>query len=129
MKASTEEFIRALYHGWVSFVEKPWGREMVIQPLGEDYMIKVITVNAGHRTSLQHHPNGTEIVYILEGDGTVEGVESLDDRERPSRGMIIQPGDIHRSVGPVTLLEITTAGPDDIIRHEDDHGREGTMGA
>lgn len=127
MKVSTKEFIQNLYHGHMSVVEKPWGREMIIHPLNEDYMIKVITVNEGHRTSLQHHPKGTEIVYILEGAGTVEGVE--DTGERPTRGMVIQRGDMHRSVGPVTLLEITTAGPDDIVRHQDDHGREGTTGA
>jgi hypothetical protein len=38
------------------------------------------------------------------------------------------PGTKHRSVGPVTLLEFTEAGPDDIIRHEDDYGREGRTG-
>lgn len=103
-------------------VEKPWGYELVLHV--EDAYVKFIQVEAGERTSLQFHPLGEEAVIIIEGSGTVEGTEDDElGRPRPSPAYRIVPGQTHRSVGPVVLLEVTGAGPDDIIRLEDDHGR------
>jgi hypothetical protein len=110
-------------------VEKPWGYE-VIYSINDQLYIKYINVNDGFRVSQQHHPRGAEMIMILEGEGTIEGTPDMDlNRPRPSMPYFIAPGMIHRSIGPVQLIEFTTAGPNDIVRHEDDFGREGTVGA
>lgn len=121
--------VSALTTSDVKWVTKPWGFEMVItlpSEFGECY-VKLIEVFADRRTSLQSHPNGEEVVFIVAGEGTIDGV--ADTGRRPSPPHYIAPGARHRSVGPVTLLEVTTAGPNDIDRHEDDFGRVGEVGA
>ncbi len=35
-------------------IEKPWGREEVVE-LNDKYMVKKLTMWAGHRCSLQYH--------------------------------------------------------------------------
>lgn len=109
-------------------VKKPWGYQHVLN-LGDKMWIKVQRVEDGHRVSLQHHQHGTDMIVILDGTGTVLGTEDDDDdRVRPSRVFKVRPYTIHRAIGPITLLEFTTASDDDIVRHEDDYGREGTSG-
>lgn len=136
---TSREILDALAKASVSYVKKPWGEEIIIYPDGvHDLQIKFILVYDGKRTSLQHHPVGREVAFIIGGDGTIvnDKNESLDQtvltdeiyEHGVSTPIEILPGDLHRSVGPVTLLEFTTAGPLDIVRHEDDYMREGTIG-
>lgn len=120
----------SLTHATVGHVDKPWGWEKIIHVQERRLYIKLIHIDEGKRVSLQSHPEGIEVIFILEGDGTVEGTPDAENGQpRPSPGYFVDQNQIHRSVGPVTLLEFTTAGPDDIVRHEDDHGRAGTIGA
>lgn len=132
---NSKDILDALAKATVSYVKKPWGEEIIIYPNGvHDLQIKFITVNDGKRTSLQHHPVGREVAFVIGGEGTIvnDKSESLDESSNKSDILMspieILPGDLHRSVGPVTLLEFTTAGPHDIVRHEDDYMREGLTG-
>ena len=127
-----DELMSTLENAMIITVKKPWGLERVITFETEQGIayLKHIIVNEGQRTSRQSHTTGREVVFILKGSGTVEGTNDVnDDRLRPSRPYPIPSGLVHRSVGPVELLELTTAGPMDIIRYEDDYRREGTVGA
>mgnify|MGYP000078733492 CR=1 FL=1 len=38
----------------MEIVEKPWGREEIVE-VNERYMVKKLTMFAGHRCSLQYH--------------------------------------------------------------------------
>jgi mannose-6-phosphate isomerase len=121
----------ALLGGTVTRVDKPWGREFVVAT--EEFLLKVIEVFAGCRTSLQHHEKKTEIHWLMSGTGELFKEESdQDERElyqvksemRPSPGLLVQPGEVHRAIGPLLILEISTNHPDDVVRHQDDYARE-----
>lgn len=120
-----------LLRGEVTRVDKPWGREFIVAT--DDFLLKVIEVFEGQRTSLQHHEEKTEIHWLLDGTGYLY-VQSDDETEqakidtlvgeRPSTGVFVKPQIIHRAVGPLLILEISTNHPDDVVRHNDDYGRE-----
>lgn len=127
------QLFRTLLNGKTTRVDKPWGREFIVST--PDFLLKVIEVFAGQRTSLQHHNEKTEIHWLLDGTGELYK-EELDPDERiryeteaesrPSDGLLVQPGEIHRAIGPLLILEISTNHPDDVVRHEDDYRREDT---
>ena len=112
-------------------VEKPWGHEL-IWARTERYVGKVIVIEAGKRLSLQRHVVKDESIYVISGHlrltledeagaiGVVE-LEAGDHRHVPT-------GRIHRfeAVERTELVEISTPELDDVIRLEDDFGREGT---
>ena len=45
-------------------VEKPWGYEIVWAET-QDYVGKLLHINAGHRLSLQYHNTKEETVYVF----------------------------------------------------------------
>lgn len=121
----------ALLGGTVTRVDKPWGREFIVAT--DEFLLKVIEVFAGQRTSLQHHERKTEIHWLMSGTGELFKEEpDQDERElyqvksemRPSPGLLVQPGEVHRAIGPLLILEISTNHPDDVVRHADDYARE-----
>lgn len=127
---SVAEILQLVADGSVSIVEKPWGSEYLIAT--PEFIIKLIKINDGHRTSLQRHNVKTEVIHVISGSGGVEvypqanaitmhsfGPTFIGEGER----VHIMPGEIHRSIGPVTLLEITTPENDDIVRISDDYQR------
>jgi mannose-6-phosphate isomerase-like protein (cupin superfamily) len=112
-------------------VEKPWGYEL-IWVVTDRYVGKVIHIDAGRRLSLQRHAMKDESIYVLAGrlrlwleddDGEV-GVSELG----PGEHRRVATGRIHRyeAVETVELMEVSTPELDDVIRLEDDYGREGT---
>ena len=119
----------------VSVVEKPWGRE-VIYASNELYIGKIIEINEGARLSLQLHEQKDETIYVL--DGTLrlvigDSVDTLRSRDL-SEGVSfrVQTGQVHRYQAPygsVRVLEVSTPHPNDVVRLEDDYGREGTSAA
>lgn len=125
------QLFRVLLNGETTRVAKPWGNEFIVST--PDFLLKVIEVFAGQRTSLQHHNHKTEIHWLLHGTGHLYK-EELDPDEairyeteadrRPSTGLLVQPGEIHRAVGPLLILEISTNHPDDVVRHDDDYDRK-----
>ena len=50
----------------MKIIEKPWGREEVLEK-NERYMMKKLTMWKGHRCSLQYHKYKQETIYILSG--------------------------------------------------------------
>jgi mannose-6-phosphate isomerase-like protein (cupin superfamily) len=139
----------------VKVVSKPWGQEIWLQPTGGNhtYALKEITLNRGHKTSLQVHKYKAETNYILEGHGqmiyypekfdcdrylnnefSAEELEFIFDNlvtidYGPGSVMTIEPGTIHRMVAVEQLrfIEASTTELDDVIRLQDDaqraHGR------
>ncbi len=119
----------------VAVVEKPWGRELIYAST-ELYIGKIIEINEGARLSLQLHEQKDETIYVL--DGTLRLVigdspDTLTSRDL-SEGVSfrVQTGQVHRYQAPygsVRVLEVSTPHPNDVVRLEDDYGREGTSNA
>ncbi|HEV8402471.1 MAG TPA: hypothetical protein VGQ31_05500 [Candidatus Limnocylindrales bacterium] len=112
-------------------VDKPWGHEL-IWAVTDRYVGKVLVIEAGRRLSLQRHlvkdesilvTTGRLRLYLEDDAGTVQ-VEELvagDHRHVPT-------GRIHRyeAIERTELMEVSTPELDDVVRLEDDFGREGT---
>ena len=113
-------------------VEKPWGWEL-IWALTDSYCGKVLFVRAGESLSLQFHREKDEAWYVQSGRAKLElgdvGDPVLKD-EVVGAGAAFHyvPGTVHRvtALEDTTILEVSTAQLDDIVRLEDEYGREGT---
>jgi mannose-6-phosphate isomerase-like protein (cupin superfamily) len=110
-------------------VEKPWGHEL-IWALSEHYAGKLLHVNAGQQLSLQFHREKDESWYVLEGRAEIElaaAGETLTATEivTPGAAFRFKPGTVHRvlALEDTTILEVSTAQLDDIVRLEDVYGR------
>jgi mannose-6-phosphate isomerase-like protein (cupin superfamily) len=112
-------------------IEKPWGKEEVIE-INERYMVKKLTMYAGHRCSVQYHNLKKETIYVLSGDlriYTGKTQENLDSRVFGSgESITIPPGLIHRmeAVTDSVYLEASTPEMDDVVRIVDDYKRAGS---
>jgi mannose-6-phosphate isomerase len=112
-------------------VTKPWGHEL-IWALTDRFCGKILVIETGKRLSLQRHEVKDEWIHVLvgrlrltlQGDDGVVGVRELG----PGEGSHIAVGRIHRyeALERVELLEVSTPELDDVVRLEDDFGREGT---
>ena len=114
-------------------VDKPWGYELRFART-ERYAGKVLFVKAGSQLSLQYHERKDEAFFVQEG--TLElvlgrGAEQHVLRLQPGESRRITPGTIHRfrAVTDVLLFEVSTPELEDVVRLEDDYGREGTTDA
>lgn len=114
-----------------TYVEKPWGSEL-IWTRTDRYVGKLISVNAGARLSLQLHNEKDESIYIVAGTLILHLENDAGEVEpitmEPGEFTRIQTGKIHRfeAVTDVKLIEVSTPELDDVVRLEDDYGREGT---
>jgi mannose-6-phosphate isomerase-like protein (cupin superfamily) len=111
-------------------VEKPWGHEVRFV-CTERYAGKLLFIKAGEQLSLQYHEHKDEAFYVQ--SGTLElvlgrGPEERVERLGPGESRHIKPGTIHRfrAVTDCELFEVSTPELDDVVRIEDDFGREGT---
>jgi len=105
-------------------VEKPWGREIWLAEEPE-YLGKILEIRKGERSSLQYHKKKKETMYVFKGRLKIIGdKEEIVMEEGDS--ITLNPGDVHRIVpeGDVTIIEVSTYYPDDVVRVEDDYGRE-----
>jgi mannose-6-phosphate isomerase len=110
-------------------VEKPWGYELLLA-CTERYAGKILGIRAGQRLSLQHHVAKDETLYLLEGELELE-LEAAARRLRPrrmapDRSYRIRAGRRHRltALTDARVLEVSTPELDDVVRWEDDYGRE-----
>jgi mannose-6-phosphate isomerase-like protein (cupin superfamily) len=109
-------------------IEKPWGREEVVE-INEKYMVKKLTMFAGHRCSLQYHNIKKETIYVLSGVIKIIQGASQDALEgklyRAGDSITIPPGLIHRMEGveDSVYLEASTPEIDDVVRLVDDYQR------
>ncbi len=113
-------------------VEKPWGHEL-IWALSDDYCGKVLFVRAGHSLSLQFHREKDESWLVQSGRAKVElsrAGDPVQNEEIVGAGAAFRfrPGTVHRvtALEDTTILEVSTAQIDDVVRLEDDYGRAGT---
>jgi mannose-6-phosphate isomerase-like protein (cupin superfamily) len=112
-------------------VDKPWGYEL-IWALTDRYVGKVLVIETGYRLSLQRHEVKDESILVRSGTLRLH----LEDDEGVVRQYDLGPGDhrhvptgrIHRfeALERCELIEVSTPELDDVIRLEDDFGREGT---
>ena len=112
-------------------VDKPWGHELIWAHT-DRYVGKRLVIETGKRLSLQRHEVKDESILVVEGrlrlyleddDGIVR-----DHELGPGEFRHIPTGRIHRfeSIERCELIEVSTPELDDVIRLEDDYGREGT---
>ena len=112
-------------------VDKPWGHELIWAHT-DRYVGKILVIEAGKRLSLQRHLVKDESILVSAGrlrltleddEGTVV-VEELG----PGAHRRVATGRIHRyeAIERCPLIEVSTPELDDVVRLEDDFGREGT---
>lgn len=113
-------------------VDKPWGKEIWWAHAKGLYMGKTLEIKNGHRLSMQYHEQKDETIYVLKGKLTlyVSGYESHEKgREitlEQGEAYRVRPLTVHRFIanhGDVTLLEVSTDYPEDVVRISDDYGR------
>jgi mannose-6-phosphate isomerase-like protein (cupin superfamily) len=112
-------------------VVKPWGYEHIWAE-NDRYAGKLIAIEAGKRLSLQYHERKLESLYVLSGLLRLH----IEDANGEMQHVDLGPGDnahvpVHRrhrfeALERVELIEVSTADLDDVVRLEDDFGREGT---
>lgn len=112
-------------------VDKPWGHELIWAHT-DHYVGKILVIETGRRLSLQRHEVKDESIYVLSGRLSL----TLEDDAGELRTEELGPGDhrrvptgrIHRyeAAERCEILEVSTPELDDVVRLEDDFGREGT---
>ncbi len=109
--------------------EKPWGYE-IIYAVTDKYAAKIIFIKEGHRLSLQYHKTKEETMYLYSGRATIEKGNSTTDLEvnifEPGHQFHLPPGTCHRlcAIEDTVILEVSTPELDDVVRLEDDYGRQ-----
>jgi mannose-6-phosphate isomerase len=112
----------------MKIIEKPWGREEVIE-INDKYMMKKLTMFKGHRCSLQLHNFKKETIYVLSGKlNIISGPDKENLSERiyiAGENITISPGVVHRMEGAEdsVYLEASTPEMDDVVRLVDDYQR------
>jgi mannose-6-phosphate isomerase len=112
-------------------VPKPWGHELIWAHT-DRYVGKTLVIEAGKRLSLQKHEVKDESILVvsgrlllwIEGDDGEVRTEELG----PGDARHVAVGRIHRyeAIDRCELMEVSTPELDDVVRIEDDFGREGT---
>jgi mannose-1-phosphate guanylyltransferase/mannose-6-phosphate isomerase len=112
-------------------VFRPWGSYDSIDA-DEGFQVKRLIVNPGAVLSLQKHAKRAEHWTIVRGKARI----TLDDKEfdlTVNESTYIPIGAVHRIANPydepVHIIEVQCGdylGEDDIVRLEDNYGREGT---
>ena len=112
-------------------VEKPWGHELVWAET-DRYAGKVLVIDAGRRLSLQYHEHKLESILVVSGrlrlhlegdDGVVRTIDM-----GPGDSSLVPVGRRHRyeAVDRAELFEVSGPELGDVVRVQDDFGREGT---
>jgi len=109
-------------------VEKPWGYELIWAET-EQYVGKILHVNAGESLSLQYHERKDETIYLLSGTMLLQAGPSADKlvdfHMQAGQRFHVTTGTVHRMVAhtDVDILEASTPHLEDIVRLEDRYGR------
>ena len=109
-------------------IEKPWGKEEVIEKNAR-YMMKRLTMWKGHRCSMQFHHVKCETIYVLSGQLRIYSgatADSVDARIYSGGETItIRPGTVHRmeALEDSVYLEASTPEMEDVVRLSDDYQR------
>ena len=113
----------------VSRVDKPWGYELRFVRT-DRYAGKVLFIKAGAQLSLQYHETKDEAFFVQSGALDLvlgRGHDQTAVRMGPGDSRRISPGTVHRfrAVTDTLLFEVSTPELEDVVRIEDDYGREG----
>jgi mannose-6-phosphate isomerase len=112
----------------LEYSERPWGSYQVLHsnPFSQ---VKEINVKAGARLSYQTHEKRAEHWFITQGPAIVT-IDGVTQTLQAGQSVDIAIGVAHRMAAPaenaVTFIEVQTGtyfGEDDIVRLEDDFGR------
>ena len=114
----------------ITRVPKPWGHELIWAQT-DQYVGKILHINAGESLSVQYHQVKDETIYLLSGqliyriwtDGTARDVDLAI-----GEAFHVTPGTIHQMEAVTTcdVLEVSTPHLDDVVRLTDRYGRAGT---
>ncbi len=112
-------------------VFRPWGSYDSID-IAENFQVKRLIVKPGAVLSLQKHAHRSEHWVVVKGTALI----TKNDEEfklGKNESTYVAVGDIHRIANPygepVHIVEVQCGdylGEDDIVRFEDNYGREGT---
>ena len=110
-------------------INKPWGHEEILVNNGK-YAMKKLTINAGHRMSLQYHEVKEETIYVLSGTLIIWKSSKFSDFEVLLPGGVyhVKPKEVHRFGCPdgpevCVILECSTTELADVVRLADDYDR------
>ena len=117
----------------LSRVDKPWGYELRFVRT-DRYAGKVLFIKAGSQLSLQYHEKKDEAFFVQSGSLELvlgRGGEQTVVRMGPGDSRHITPGTVHRfrALTDTLLFEVSTPELEDVVRIEDDYGREGVKDA
>ena len=108
----------------IQHIDKPWGYEEILET-NDKYTVKRLLMKKGHQCSYQYHEYKMETIVALSGKLHI----IYEDREEilmPGEVATIKPLEKHRMAGreeDALYLECSTSELDDVIRVEDDYGR------
>jgi mannose-6-phosphate isomerase-like protein (cupin superfamily) len=112
------------------WIDKPWGWEHILE-LNDRYCIKRLFVKPGHRLSKQYHVRKVETLMLVSGSVNLSLWGSGGEQVTPMAASVphhIASGVIHRMTGAFpdggTVLEVSTTELDDVVRLDDDYGRD-----
>lgn len=109
-------------------VEKKYGKEIWLV-LNDKFCMKHIFINKGHRSSLQYHNTKREAMVILSGKArvTMEINNKLQEFDLEVGSVFDIPAVVkHRveALEDLVFIECSTPEVDDLVRIQDDYGRE-----
>ena len=111
------------------FDERPWGTYLVLDDEASDHKVKRIVVFPGKRLSYQRHAKRAEHWFVVAGTAKIT-LDGVDRTVTAGEAIDISIGTAHRieNIGTdnVVFVEVqhgTYFGEDDIVRLEDDYGR------
>ena len=111
------------------FDRRPWGSFTVIDDQ-RDYKVKRLSVDPGQRLSYQVHSHRAEHWTVVRGTARVT-LDGIPFTLHPGDTINIPVGGAHRVENPgddeMVFVEVQTGdyfGEDDIVRLEDDYGRD-----
>ncbi|MFZ2804734.1 MAG: cupin domain-containing protein [Patescibacteria group bacterium] len=113
-------------------VDKPWGYESWWAH-NDKYVGKLIHVDANKRLSWQYHTKKDETMFCLSGNAVLvheQDGKVIEETLKPGESFRISPGTKHRlkaGAGGCDVLEASTPEVDDVVRLEDDYGREAPL--
>ena len=107
---------------------RPWGSFTVIDE-GAGYKVKIISVNSGHKLSLQYHQHRSEHWTVVKGEATVTVGQEIK-KVKIDESVYIPLKEKHslanEGEGLMQIIEVQIGEyleEDDIVRIEDIYGR------
>jgi len=110
-------------------VDKPWGHEDIWAET-DRYVGKILAIRAGKRLSLQYHEVKDESIRVIRGRLRLELENDAGELETeelgPGESRRIATGRRHRfsAIEDCELVEVSSPELDDVVRVEDDYGRD-----